>query len=625
MGNVANDPAGPGQDLPSPERVRSASTLARGLTVADALSLSSLRGAEVLAGAGGLDRVIQRLNVMEVPDILPWVKPHELLLTTGYPLRAAPGDLVRLVRELDDRGLAAVAVEPGRHLDALPGEVLRAADERGLPILRLGDAVAFDGVLNQLLTDILNRQTATLARAEEVHRVLVDVILAGGGLAAITGKLPDLLDGSVMVTTPDGRVLARSGMDAAVLRDPRFFDVAGGRFHVENFKHGIRALDDEGARVVQVPILAGTLDHGRVVLITRDRPVHPTDVHLLERAAATAALVITRDLAVAAVESKYQGDFLRDLLAGKAGDPEHVARHCATLGWDLDRPLVVIVAEMDPDSGTGPPAAGELRPAHERFASAWNLVVRERDPKAAVAGYSQEVVVVMGAELAPAATGTAGAVAGAAGTGSGAAGTGNGAPGAGSGAAGTGSGAGGRGSGAAPSGAEARPGRMVRHLIAQVSGDGGGGRRSFATGVSRVVTRPEDIPVAYDQARQAARVGRRMHGTGSVAEFDDLGVYRLLSQIPDSAELHSFMTETLGPLAATGDPDTDDLRATLEALLDNNLNVAETARLLHFHYNTLRYRITKLERLLGPFTTDPHLRLDLMVALRVIRMRGMRG
>ena len=163
--------------------------------------------------------------------------------------------------------------------------------------------------------------------------------------------------------------------------------------------------------------------------------------------------------------------------------------------------------------------------------------------------------------------------------------------------------------------------QLVRRTVKSVQGDKGGGRRPFSVGVSRVASSLEELPEAYAQARRAVEVGRRVHGSGSTTFFDQLGLHRLLALIPDPRELHAFTRDVLGPLGeATSEA--ADLRETLQVLLDTNFNVAEAARLQFFHYNTMRYRVSKLERLLGPLSSDPHLRLDVAVALRALEVVG---
>jgi DNA-binding PucR family transcriptional regulator len=567
MVNVAKVVTHSRHDLPD-----AAARSVPGLSLQSVLEMDCLRGARILAGHRGLDRIVSRLNVMEVPDILPWVRPYELLLTTGYPLRSVPDGLPALVQQLADRGLAGIGIKLGRYLTELPAQMLTEADRVGLPIIALPDGVGFDDVINQVLTAVLNRHAEVLARAEEVHRALVEIVLTGGGLDMLCAELVGILGGAAMVTSTDGRVLTSDGLDgelAAALAQDCF--AASGRFLVESEPVGTRAGGGARARRAVVRIVAGSSDHGRLVAFSARRELTGDDVHILERAATVAALAITKAHAVSAVESKYQADFLRDALAGRAGDAEHVSAHAHSLGWDIGRRMVVVVAESDPSSTPPELALEDLRPMQERFATAWARVVRQRDPRAPVVGFSQQVVAVLGvSETADTDSIT----------------------------------------------------RMVRDLVRRVSGDGGGGRRSFSTGISRPINSPDELPNAYEQAGKAVTVGRQMAGPSALLHFDGLGIFRLLTLVPDSAELRSFAAEALGELIASDTPENSDLRMTLSVLLDTNLNVAETARVLHFHYNTLRYRIVKLERMLGPFTTDPNLRLTLSLALLVVQMRG---
>ncbi|WP_245862278.1 PucR family transcriptional regulator [Phycicoccus duodecadis] len=423
------------------------------------------------------------------------------------------------------------------------------------------------------LTALVEHQRALLEREDEVHRVLVRVVLDGGGLGEIAHAVAGFFGGAAVVTTTDGRVLASAGTLPEVGPPVALacFDRTG-RLLVEDEPVGLRAPEGpaDPARAF-VRIVAGASELGVLGAFSPGPALTATDVHMLERAATVAALAVTKQQAVAAVEGKYRAEFLRDVLAGRAGDPADAAAHAASLGWDIDRPLVVVVAETDENDAETTRAADEVHSLQDRFVRAWTQAVRSRDTSVAVAGFSQEVVVLLPVPE------------------------------------------------DADTDAVLRP---VGDLARVVRGDGGGGRRTFTAGVSRLVTSVADLPRAYDEALTAVQVGRQVDGGSGLSHFDRLGIYRLLALVPDSADLRRFVTESLGELATDDVPENADLRNTLSVLLDTNLNVAETARRLFFHYNTLRYRIAKLERMLGPFTTDPQLRLTLALALRVHRMKG---
>ena len=166
---------------------------ADGLHVTELLALPGLVGTTVLAGASGLDRLVRGMNVLEVPDILPWVKPNELLLGAACALTRSGGNgrteqLLGLVRDLDARQLSGLAIALGS--DELPAEVLQLADELGFPVLRLPDGVAFDEVLAEAFEVLLERQRQVLAQADALHQAIATIVLDGGGCRRSPARCP---------------------------------------------------------------------------------------------------------------------------------------------------------------------------------------------------------------------------------------------------------------------------------------------------------------------------------------------------------------------------------------------------------------------------------------------------
>ena len=408
-----------------------------------------------------------------------------------------------------------------------------------------------------------------LARVDALHTGLTQIVLEGGDLGGIADEVSRALDVGVVVTSTDGR------QRAAALSEPQRVLLGAhdlveptGRLRVERVVG--QAAPVGSGEVLGLRVAAGGTDLARLVCVREDGPLAPDDVHALERAAAVAALLITRQEAITAVENKYQGDFLRDILLRRAVGEDYIAEHVEMFEWQLRLPLVVVAAEIDPPTADEPAPTRETRRHwQERFAAAWRQVCAGLGEGIPTVDFSSEVVTLLPA---------------------------------------------------AADDADAAPGQdVVQRAVAAVAGDKGGGRRSFSVGVSRVARTLDELPEAYAQARRAAEVGRRMSGGGATTYFDQLGLHRLIALVPDTDELRAFTRDALGDLA-DATPEAADLRETLQVLIDTNFNVAEAARAQFFHYNTMRYRVAKLEKMLGPVASDPDLRLDVAVALRILEI-----
>lgn len=123
-----------------------------------------MHGAVTLAGSRGLGQSVSGLNMMEVPDVLPWVRPGEIMVTSGYPLREfSDAHLIELLEGLQERGVSAMIVKVGgRYLDEVGQAVREQAEEMGFPILTMPLDLAFSDLQEAFFSEVLSRHRSAL-------------------------------------------------------------------------------------------------------------------------------------------------------------------------------------------------------------------------------------------------------------------------------------------------------------------------------------------------------------------------------------------------------------------------------------------------------------------------------
>ncbi len=144
----------------------------------------------------------------------------------------------------------------------------------------------------------------------------------------------------------------------------------------------------------------------------------------------------------------------------------------------------------------------------------------------------------------------------------------------------------------------------------------------LSIGRSRRAGDPVDLYRSGSEARLAVNVGEA-EGRALLA-FEDTGAYRLLlpAMSEDPSELERFYAETIEPISVYDEQYETELVATVEAYLDNDGNVAATAKQLFTHRHTIRYRLERVKELCGHDVSATEGREKLGLGLKAMRVLG---
>jgi purine catabolism regulator len=550
-----------------------------GITVKEALSLSVVNRLKVVGGREGLGRVIKLVNVIEVPDIVDWMMEGELLLTTGYSFREYPDLMENLVPRMEEKGVAGLAIKPKRFIREIPEELIRRADKHNIPLLEVPFDLSFSEIIAPILGVIFNKQNKILQKLDHAHRKLMDIVLHGSSLKGLCRETAKLIGNLVAIVDGDGNVvLSDEGADpkkmelffsdSVNVRDEklRFGNIREVRYSLEHTTGREKPLT---VQAIKIPIVTDIYQYGHIYAIY-DNPVSETDVLILERAATIAALEFTKRKAIFEIEKGYYNEFLEILLSCEFENEEDIIKRGRIFDINLQNPTAVAIVngnsfnEMEemrlPMKGINRQSAKEelLKAINSYRRSNKNLIV-------GIKGTNIVVVAELNREN-------------------------------------------------SAEDLKKIVKELSRHLIDST------GSKDLKIGVGRPYQNISKISQSFQEAREALKICQ-LSKAASVLHFEELGFYKILSE-KNKKDLYKFVEDLLAPVFAYDKNKNGELIKTLETYYEVNRNLRITSEKMFTHYNTILYRIKKIEELTGANLDNPEDSLNLEIAVNILKLLG---
>jgi sugar diacid utilization regulator len=134
-------------------------------------------------------------------------------------------------------------------------------------------------------------------------------------------------------------------------------------------------------------------------------------------------------------------------------------------------------------------------------------------------------------------------------------------------------------------------------------------------GVGTLCNKLEDCVVSYRNAVTSLNILKALNLKNRVVSYDNLGIFSLIEINPQ--HFAEFMKRTIGPLIDYDQKHKTQLISTLNLFYKYNCNILKAARKGYLNPSTMKYRLRRIQEIMGLDLKDPETSLQLQLAMRL--------
>ena len=533
------------------------------MTISDFLNLPNFSDLNLLAGENGLDRELTNVTVVDTPDGTNWLNGGEFVITTAYMLHEEK-DLLEFLQVLHEKQAAGVGIKENRYITTIPEAALKMADDLNLPLISVPEAYPFVDIINPVLTQIISRQSLLLTQANKIHKEFLGLAINNNSVPEILKTLSSITRMPCAFIDTHFRNIFFSDESSSLMQKLQDADIENitSEF-LEQYDHYTVANKNEQF---------GFLLFEKGCLQTQENGNMQT---ALEYASIVLILHIQVQIANQQMAEKYKASFLEDLLTNNVKTDVEIHNRARLYGWDFTNGGLAAVVDINNikkyftdrlDSNTN----RMLEEATEIIFRHSIQEMHQTFPQSKYFRQSDLIVFIISMPEDSRET--------------------------------------------LPEQLE-QTFRRLQSRLKMVS------PFTITLGIGQYYENIRDISKSYSEARVAINLGYSLQWFDRILFYNRLGLYRLLAPVMNSPESEELCIQYIQPLEDYDRKYHGELLPTLQEILQNGWNLKESAAGLYIHYNSIKYRYSKICKVLNLDLADHNNRSLVEIAMKLYLLK----